>query len=795
MPGTVSATGAAQAKASRISPLARRLVAATVAFSTLVALVATAVQLYMDYRRDLGDIEATFQQVNQTYLPTIANALWATSRHQIQIALDGLVQLPDVHYVEVSEGEVVWGQAGRRKTESIKSREYPLTREHRGHLETIGTLRVVVDMDAVYRRLVEKFWVILISNSIKTFFVAGFMLWLFHWLVARHLRRIADFAAGLGIANLNERLSLARPVRPSAAPDEFDWVLTGFNQMQANLAVTLTALQQEIAERGRVRRALSALASGTVTTPDEFYGMVVRELAEAYNVRNAFVGLISDAARTRVRTLAVWAGQPAENTEYDLAGTPCADILSEKTQLIADCLGQLYPGSAMATQLGLRSFYGAPLVNRQGLSIGLVAILGTEPMPQDVRNNPLLGVYAQRIATELERSQALDALHQTLSQLEQHVEQRTLQIRDQARIIDEIHDSVITTDMQNNITGWNRGAQRLFGYRSQEMLGQPVSLLYPAEDAPTLLEATTTTLLAQGQHELETRMRHKSGHLFFVHLSLSVLHDNNGVPRGIVGYTMDITARKHAEALAERRTTELEAANRELEAFSYSVSHDLRSPLRSIDGFSKALIDDYGQHLDETGHEHLQRVRRAAQRMGELIDDMLKLARVARADMHRSRVDLSALAADVIAHFDKQKRHGPANITVQPGMNAYGDASLLRIVLENLLDNAYKYTSKTAQPRIELGTARRADHTVYFVRDNGAGFDMAYASKLFGPFQRLHRPEEFPGTGVGLATVKRIIHRHGGEIWAESSPDAGAVFYFTLRDDELAGAAGSQTAA
>ncbi len=234
------------------------------------------------------------------------------------------------------------------------------------------------------------------------------------------------------------------------------------------------------------------------------------------------------------------------------------------------------------------------------------------------------------------------------------------------------------------------------------------------------------------------------------------------------------------EQRVAERTAQLEAVNRELEAFSYSVSHDLRAPLRSIDGFSQALAEDYGEHLDEVGHDYLGRVRRAAQRMGLLIDDMLRLARITRAEMNKVPVDLSALAGEVKADLITYRGYSEEPFRVQVGLVVYGDPALLRIMLENLLDNAWKYSSKIENPQIEVGSMEEGGRTVYFVRDNGAGFDMAYVGKLFGAFQRLHRADEFPGTGVGLATVKRIIHRHGGEIWAEGQQGKGAIFKFTL---------------
>lgn len=228
------------------------------------------------------------------------------------------------------------------------------------------------------------------------------------------------------------------------------------------------------------------------------------------------------------------------------------------------------------------------------------------------------------------------------------------------------------------------------------------------------------------------------------------------------------------------RTEELERANRELEAFSYSVSHDLRTPLRAIDGFSQALLEDYSDKLDTTGRDYLGRVRAGAQRMGALIDDMLKLARVSRAAMNNDDVNMSALAVDIASDLRNQNPDRQVDIKIAPDLHAIGDTHLLRIALENLLNNAWKYTGKREHATIEFGLRRHDGNLCFFVEDNGAGFDMAYADKLFGAFQRLHDAKDFAGTGVGLATVQRIVHRHGGHIWAEAAVDRGAIFYFTL---------------
>jgi len=247
---------------------------------------------------------------------------------------------------------------------------------------------------------------------------------------------------------------------------------------------------------------------------------------------------------------------------------------------------------------------------------------------------------------------------------------------------------------------------------------------------------------------------------------------------------------RELEARAEelrRNSTALVAANEELDAFAYSVSHDLRAPLRSIDGFSQVLLEDYGTQLDEPGRDALRRVRAATQRMGMLIDDLLKLSRLTRGELRAEVVDLSAMAQSITAELQKTAAERRVEVTIRPGLEAHGDPRLLQVALENLLGNSWKYTAKQPRARIEFTATEENGSRVFLVRDNGAGFDMKYVNKLFGVFQRLHSGAEFDGTGVGLATVQRIITRHGGRIWAEGAVNKGATFYFTLAGHAAAG--------
>jgi signal transduction histidine kinase len=259
--------------------------------------------------------------------------------------------------------------------------------------------------------------------------------------------------------------------------------------------------------------------------------------------------------------------------------------------------------------------------------------------------------------------------------------------------------------------------------------------------------------------------------------------ENRRIREKLLHNELEAAETRAARQLAETRAAlveELESKNEDLEAFSYSVSHDLRAPLRIIDGFSAALLEDCGDALDDVGRDHLRRVRGAARRMGELIDDLLQFSRIGRADLHRSAVDVSRLVDVVVGDLRRSDEARAVDVVVEGGMVAQADPQLLRVVLENLLGNAWKFTSKTTGARIEVRTTTKDGASAFQVRDNGAGFDMTFAPKLFSPFQRLHTEAEFPGTGIGLATIRRIVERHGGHVWAEASVGQGAILTFTL---------------
>jgi PAS domain S-box-containing protein len=356
--------------------------------------------------------------------------------------------------------------------------------------------------------------------------------------------------------------------------------------------------------------------------------------------------------------------------------------------------------------------------------------------------------------------------------------------------VDGVKDhAIVGFDTAGHVIHWNAGAERLYGYTKEEIVGAAISAFYPPEADESAPEKELARVMASGFDHVEGLRLRKDGAQFLADISITAIRDEAGQLVGFTKVARDITEDRRAEAARveaveelRQRTADLSAANEELEAFAYSVSHDLRAPLRGIDGFSQAVLEEYSDRLDDKGKDYLIRLRSASQRMGLLIDDILNLSRISRVEPGHERVDLSAIATSTAADMREREPDRQVEFVIEEGVMARGDSRFLSIVFENLYANALKFTSTHAHARIEFGCEQTDGESVYFVRDDGVGFDMAYSDQLFVPFHRLHTQTDFPGSGIGLATIRRIVRRHGGRTWAHGEVDRGATVYFTLGD-------------
>lgn len=399
----------------------------------------------------------------------------------------------------------------------------------------------------------------------------------------------------------------------------------------------------------------------------------------------------------------------------------------------------------------------------------------------------MVTLLARQSAVFLENGTLVEALYSDSARLEREIQESRIGYK---RIVETAQEGIWETDKNFNTVFVNARMAEMLGYTVEEILSAPAKSFISQEAIPQVSEIQQRR--SRGVREqFEMPFRRKDGSEIITLISSAPYINEDGEYQGALAMLADITERKRADEQVRRLNTELEervaartaqltAVNRELEAFSYSVSHDLRAPLRALDGFSQILVEDYSDRLDEEGLKYLHRIRAGSQRMGQLIDSLLQLSRLTRVEMQNERVNLSEIAKSIRTDLTELYPERKIDFRIENDLIVSGDERLLRAAVTNLLNNAWKFTGTRTNPCIEFGRTQQSGETVYFVRDNGVGFDMTYANKLFGAFQRLHGFDEFEGTGIGLATVERIIHRHRGRIWADAAVDHGATFYFTV---------------
>ncbi len=590
--------------------IARRLILAMVLFSSLITLVVTAIQLYRDYNRDLLLIDSQLNQIRDVHLRSIAGSLWLLDEKGMQILVDGILQLPDILYLEVSDGERVWASGGVKQDSQTIRRQYPLTYQHLGRSQEIGTMVAYATLERVYQRLIDKAIDILVSNAIRTFLVAGFILLLFYFLVTRHLIDIAAFIRNQDLEHEGEPLRLERKSGAGSKPDELDLLVDELNLMRHGLHKSFSSVRESEA---RYRELYDTMDQGVI------YYDADGEVLSANPAALEILGVTLDQLK---------AAEPTWKTVYE-------------------------DGREMSP-----SYHPVIKALRSGKKI----------------SDQVIGIY--------------------------HPD-------------DGSHRWIIVSAMPQFREG---------------------------EDRPYQVFSTFT----------------------------------------------DLTERKRASGERERLIEELEIKNRELERFVYTISHELKTPLVTIAGFSGILSNDIEEGDKDKLSSHLLHITTAVDTMSVLLDELLELSRVGRIINTPENVSMRELIQEVARLVERQAAERGVKIEISPDMpDVFGDRIRLREVLQNLTENAIKFSGDQPDPRVRVGCRRVGDEDVYFVEDNGKGIDPAYHDKIFGLFERLDPHIE--GTGVGLALVQRIMEEHGGRIWVESAgAGTGSTFCFTVPKRESA---------
>jgi PAS domain S-box-containing protein len=537
----------------------------------------------------------------------------------------------------------------------------------------------------------------------------------------------------------------------------------------------LIAVCRDLSERRKHESVLNALVTGTShDTGERFFRSLCASVSEALGVCCTLVCELGPG-RT-LQSLAIsHNGQDVPTRQFPFEGSAMARAIENGSEIVMDRARERYPADATLAEAGAESFVGVAMRDAGGVPIGLLAVMDVKPLANVEPTTSVLSIFASRAGAELLRLRSERALR--------HGEARL------AALLNAIPDTLFVMTLDGVYVDYRTHNPSRLLLPPNEFLGRSYRDVMP----PPLLAEFDKAFVQLRKGKTPKVIEYSSdqfGELRFY----EVRHSNVG-DELVLAILRDVTERKTNEAeirrlnedlerLVQARTAQFEAANQELESFAYTVSHDLRAPLRAIHANAEMLREDLGEKATEDEQENLSRIVARAEEMSDLIDGLLKLSRIMRAEISTERVDLSAAAREIAESLDRSSSGRAVRWAIEDGLEANGDAVLLSALLRNLLDNAFKFTSKTPKAVIEFSARNVEGEIVYFVRDNGAGFDPKHADKLFGAFERLHAPGEFSGTGIGLATVQRIVRRHGGRIWAEGEVGKGATFYFTLEDPE-----------
>jgi len=703
------------------SIIARRLIIYVILFSSFITLITTAIQLTWDYKNDVALINDQLQQAQDVHLKSLTAKLWASDIKGLRTHLDGILQVRDMQFLEVRDRERIWLSVGTHQEKNTISRQYPMVYRHRGRVIEIGTLTVVASLSGVYRRLFNRVWIILVSNAIKTFLVAAFILFIFHTLVTKHLARIADFARQLDVKKLGKRLSLERKAHPAHKPDELAQVTSAINEMTKRLNEDITAIRR---------------------TEEKFQGLLE-------SAPDAIVIADTEGRVTLVNS----------QTEK-LFGYPREELLGKPVET-------LIPARYRNTHPGNRAnFLTKPHIRHMGASLELYGLhRDGHEFPIEINLSPIEAEDGLLVISDIRDISNRKRMETLTGRL--------------GRILDRSSNEIYVFDAESlHFIQVNQGAQQNLGYTMEEL-----EQLTPLDLKPEFSKDKFDRLIGplrtaeKDQVIFETIHQRKDGTTYPVEVRLQLSRQEK--PAVFVAVIQDISERRQTERTLKKHAEELERSNTELERFAYVASHDLQEPLRMVASYVQLLQRRYQGKLDKDADEFIAYAVDGASQMKLLINDLLAYSRVGSNSKSFETVNIETTLEKALTNLEVAINESNAEITHGPLPTVFADDGQLTLLFQNLIGNAIKFHSKNP-PRIQVSAEQDSKGWVFSIQDNGIGIDPEYAERIFIIFQRLHTREDYPGTGIGLAICKKIVECHGGRIWVESVPGKDTKFYFTL---------------
>jgi len=755
------------------SSVAHKFIVYILLFSAIVTIIGTSLQLYTDYSRDINKIQENMRQIETIHLNTIINSLWISDMKLLKIEMEGIVQMQDMHHVEIRHNNESIVLAGTRATDDVITKKFPLSYHYKNREIDLGILYATASLKGVYQRLIDRILIILATQAVKTLLVSMFIFFLFYHLVGRHLGLMAGYAQTLDSDHLDNPLVLNRGPQKQQEGDELEQLVFAINEMRDNLSRAITEHRQSAAEQLRLRsryESLWALSRMIDIDQKSLCKHILADIVALTDSKYGFFGFLNKDET--IMHIDLWSPEVMDDCRMhskplefpiDKAGVWAKAIHQRKTVIIND--------------------YSKDMPLKKGTPEGHVEIKRMLSVPIFSGNRIVaIGCAANKLSDYTkDDAEQMNAFLQSAQLI---IDKKAVEseLRESEENLQATFNQAAVGIAHVGISGeWLRVNEKLceiVGYTYEEMMGLTFQDITHPDDLKADLNYVSQLLENKLQtYTMEKRYIKKDGTQVWINLTVSLIRDILDKPKYFIAIIEDISQRKKAEDNLQLSVHQLEKANKELSDFAYIVSHDLKEPLRAVHSLAKWIIDDYADKFDDAGKENVYLLMGRVRRMNDLVEGILQYSRAGRLIGGKALIEINQIVSEVISILNPPEH---IHITIQDTLPAVMcERTSMSQVFQNLLANAVKYMDKP-EGEITISAVEEADFWKFCVSDNGPGIDRKDHEKIFQMFRVLQPRDKSEASGVGLAIVTKIIDMYGGKIWVESGAGKGSRFYFTI---------------